>query len=453
MAQDRGVRTLLHFAGGVVAGLAGAVIYEALKAKRFSPHLLRESREHPDLPATVILPGVLGSRLERADGSEAWLNVGNVFGHHDLHLPAVVPLSESRDTLRPFGLIGVDTIIPRLFGFSEYSDLLGLLQAAGFERNERAGKARGAIFHVFTYDWCRDLIESARKLGDYLDALAEARGEPDARFNIVGHSMGGLVARYYLRYGNAEPGGPVTWAGAKRISRLILVATPNAGSIFSLNAVLHGNPVGMSNTTLAPRVISHMPSIYQLMPPREAAPLVDRKGEARGLDLHSVETWKQFAWGPWKANVEEGTEDERAYLAAVLERARAFHEALGRAPESDSPTPVTALGGDCLPTLARALAPDRPGQSPRFLARTRAEGDLMFEAGDGRVTRSSVLGSHLDFDGVRESGLPEVSEVFFGDADHHGIYSEATFQSVLLRRLLRPLRRPKAELAAGLAQA
>ena len=427
-----------------MAGIAGAYLYDALKpGRRFSPKLLRESREHPDLPATVILPGIMGSGLERPDGSEAWLNVGNVFGHHDLRLPPTLPLKSSRDALRPFGLIGVDAIIPRLFGFTEYADLLGLLTEAGFHRNERSSGTRGAIFHVFTYDWRRDLVESARRLGDYLDALATARGEKDARFNILGHSMGGLVARYYLRYGDAEPGGPITWAGARRISQLILVATPNAGSIFSLNAALNGNPVGMSNTTLAPRVIAHMPAIYQLMPPREAKPLLDRKGNALDLDLHDPATWERFGWGPWKPKGEDDTDEERAFVRALLERARAFHQALAQTPETLCPVPVIVLGGDCLLTLARAVAPERLGQRPRFGARSPGDVEAMFEAGDGRVPRSSVLGSHLDPENTRDWGLPEISHVFFGDADHHGIYAAPTFQSVLLRRLLRPFRKPK----------
>ncbi len=425
-----------------MAGLAGAFLYGALKpGRRFSPKLLRESREHPDLPATVILPGIMGSRLERPDGTAAWLNVGNVFGHHDLRLPPAPSLKSSRDSLRPFGLIGVDEIIPRLFGFTEYADLLGLLRGAGFHRNERASGTRGAIFHVFTYDWRRDLMESARRLGEYLDALAVARRENDARFNIIGHSMGGLVARYYLRYGDAEPGGPVNWAGARRIAQLILVATPSSGSIFSLNAALNGNPVGMSNTTLAARVIAHMPAIYQLMPPRGASSLIDRKGDPMDVDLHDAATWQRFGWGPWKPAGEDRTDEERAFVTALLAHARAFHEALARTPESICPVPVTVLGGDCLPTLVRAAAPERPGQSARFEPRTAVEAETMMEAGDGRVARSSVLGSHLDIDGARDWGLPEISHVFFGDADHHGIYGEPTFQSVLLRRLLRPLLR------------
>jgi pimeloyl-ACP methyl ester carboxylesterase len=438
-SQSRG---LIHFMGGVVAGIASAYLYDAMRpGRRFSPTLLRESRENPDLPATVILPGIMGSRLEHPDGRAAWLNVGNVFGHHDLRLPPLLPLKSSRDTLRPFGLIGVDEMIPRLFGFTEYADLLGLLQEAGFHRNERSGGKRGAIFHVFTYDWRHDIVESARRLGEYLEALAEARGEPDARFNLVGHSMGGLVARYYLRYGGAEPGGPVTWEGARRISQLILVATPNAGSIFSLDAVLNGNPVGMSNTTLAARVIAHMPAIYQLMPPMGANPLIDRKGDSLHADLHDRETWHRFGWGPWRPKSDDDSDEERAFVGAMLDRARAFQDAMAKTPDSVCPRSVTVLGGDCLPTLTRAVAPERPNQSVRFEPRSPTEADSMFEAGDGRVPRSSVLGSHLDLENSRDWGLPEISHMFFGQADHHGIYGEPTFQSVLLRRLLRPQRR------------
>jgi hypothetical protein len=77
----------------------------------------------------------------------------------------------------------------------------------------------------------------------------------------------------------------------------------------------------------------------------------------------------------------------------------------------------------------------------------------MMEAGDGRVSRSSVLATHLP--GAEESdtgsGLPEVAHAFFGSADHHGIYREPTFQSILLRLLLRPARPrlPPAEMREG----
>jgi hypothetical protein len=53
-----------------------------------------------------------------------------------------------------------------------------------------------------------------------------------------------------------------------------------------------------------------------------------------------------------------------------------------------------------------------------------------------------VLASHLPQaeHNLFGSGVEELSNAFFGEADHHGIYREPTFQSVLLRLLLQPSR-------------
>jgi len=59
------------------------------------------------------------------------------------------------------------------------------------------------------------------------------------------------ASRTHSHDGGAEPGGPVTWAGARRIANLALVATPSGGSIPALDALLNGNRVGFSTTTLA----------------------------------------------------------------------------------------------------------------------------------------------------------------------------------------------------------
>jgi hypothetical protein len=68
----------------------------------------------------------------------------------------------------------------------------------------------------------------------------------------------------------------------------------------------------------------------------------------------------------------------------------------------------------------------------------------MFEAGDGRVTRASSLAAHLPgaCDAEAKCGIPEASRVFFGGADHHGLYADPAFQSLILRLLLGPPPRP-----------
>jgi pimeloyl-ACP methyl ester carboxylesterase len=441
---------VLPFLTGLAAAGMGVAVAHAWSSRRrrgFDPTLIRRSAAGEIAPV-VVVPGIMGSGLLRSDGTHVWLNLRNAVGSYNLGLPFTVPLTASQDDLVPGTLLGSDTRLPRLFGFTEYYDLIDVLEAAGFRP---AAEANGdkLVHHVFTYDWRRDIVEAARRLDQTLEAMAEARGDREARFNMVAHSMGGLVARYYLRYGSAEPGEdtPVTWAGARRIRNLVLVAVPNGGSIPALEGLLFGSRVGLSYTTLAAPVIARMPSVYQLLPPRGTTPLLDHKLEPLAMDLHDVETWRRFGWGPYAppagrrlAGFSEAECDAyRPFLGAALERAAAFHRALARRPETPCPVKVAVVGGDGLPTLARGVVPEAPG-ALRFEPRTRREAEAMFEAGDGRVTRASLLASHLP--GAEEDdsgcGVAEAARVFIGSADHHGIYREPTFQSVLLRTLLRP---------------
>jgi pimeloyl-ACP methyl ester carboxylesterase len=454
--------TLLAGAIGFGTGLALAR-FLAPRRHTIDPRLFLSGLGPLEIPPTVIVPGILGSGLVRPDGTPVWLNVRNAVGYYNLSLPFTIPLARSRDELLPRGLLGTDAWMPRLFGFTEYYDLMALLKGAGFKPAESPG-ATAPLYHIFSYDWRRDLSESACRLHETLEALAEARGDPDARFDVVGHSMGGLVARYYLRYGGVEldEARQVTWAGARRIRNLILVAVPNAGGIHALEALLYGSRVGLSYTTLAPSVVAGMPSVYQLLPPPGVSALLDPGGEPMDVDLFDAGVWERFGWGPFAPGLRRTEMEEREhstyvdFVTAALARGRALHEALARPAPAPCPTRVVLLAGDGLPTLARAIMTDDHGPPVRFEAATRAEADRMFEAGDGRVTCASALASHLPRAEEDESacGIPEVTQSFFGATDHHGIYAEPTFQSILLRLLLRPSRRslPRAAVAGQLAR-
>lgn len=427
------------FLAGLALGAAAAAGWAAFgRKRRLDPRIVRALPRARKAPMVVFVPGLLGSQLLRPDGSVAWLNLGNTLGHHDLSLPRKLPFAASRDELAPGFLIGTDSALPRAFGFTEYADLLDLLDGAGYE----PGSGPGLRYAVYTYDWRRDLVEAARGLALRLEGLARETGDPGARFHLVGHSMGGLVVRWYLRYGGAEPdeNARVTWAGARRSASVLLTATPNAGSIPALGAITGGERVGLSHTTLAASVVSRMPSVYQLLPPSGARPLVDPRGNTLDHDLHDPATWECFGWGPFAPGSKREAA-ERAFVVAALERARAFHAGLARRPAAPAPVPVHALGGDCLLTLGRAVVGEGPpGSPPRLVARNTREQDLLFEAGDGRVTRASFLATHLADAGAdpEAHGIPELSFAFFGSADHHGLYSDPAFQSVLLRLLLRP---------------
>jgi hypothetical protein len=451
MAVSRG--STWPFLAGVAAGAAAAAVWgrAAGRRPRLDPRLILALPRHEEPVPVVFVPGLMGSELLRPDGSEAWLNLGNAIGHHDLRLPATLPFLKCRDDLHPGLLIGTDALLPRAFGFTEYVDVLDLLESAGF----RPGIGEGHRYAVYAYDWRRDLVEAARGLALRLEGLAAALGREDARFHLVGHSMGGLVVRYYLRYGGAEPkrDAPVRWLGARRVASVIQVATPNSGSIAALRAIVHGERVGLSYTTLAASVVRRMPSVYQLLPPAGTRTLVDGRGDVVEADLHDPVTWERFGWGAFGPSAEKDAagEADRAFARAALERARAFHAALARPASVPCPVPVHLLGGDCLLTAARAVVEGAAGTPPRFEAATHKEQDVLYEAGDGRVTRSSLLGEHLPAAAASDlgAGYGEVSRVFFGAADHHGLYGEPAFQSILLRLLFRPAPLPRAATLAA----
>jgi pimeloyl-ACP methyl ester carboxylesterase len=53
----------------------------------------------------------------------------------------------------------------------------------------------------FAYDLRLGCEENAARLAVYLASLAESDGDPAFKADLVAHSMGGLIARYFILYG------------------------------------------------------------------------------------------------------------------------------------------------------------------------------------------------------------------------------------------------------------
>jgi hypothetical protein len=146
--------------------------------------------------------------------------------------------------------------------------------------------------------------------------------------------------------------------------------------------------------------------------------------------------------------------DLDAYLDAVLARARRFHEALDAPqPTADaSPVKFFAFGGDCEETLAAVviihdvksggwITLTRPkslktGDGRRL---TRAEVvSAMYESGDGRVTRASLLGLRAGAartSALYDSPLPLAYAAFACDL-HSDLQSNRTLQDNALTLLV-----------------
>ncbi len=443
----------------------------------------------------IVIPGVLGSNIvNRQTGEVVWPSVfrSDVDG---LSLPTTPDLANNRDELVASRIVEaarLAKIAPEVY---VYHHLLRALEDyGGYREGDWANPPEGGdrdTFYVFAYDWRRDNVESARLLVKRVEALKLKLGRPDLRFNVVAHSMGGLVARYAAMYGDQDlpPEGaePVPdWAGANFVGKIFMFGTPNGGSTEAFAVLLEGYSVteGLRRRVhllnkLSREDVMTAPSIFQLLPHGRQARFLDASLRPLAVDIYDPAVWRRYGWSAandpkfreayargaargLEAPTGRGTLEELdAYLDAVLLRARRFHEALDapggpQTEGSDAPVKLFAFGGDCEETLAapvilrdekagRWVTLTRPktlrGDDGRKLARAEVV-RAMYAPGDGRVTRDSLMGVGLGGGARRsnfyETPLPIAYAAFACDL-HSDLQNNKTLQDNALTLLVNEL--------------
>jgi pimeloyl-ACP methyl ester carboxylesterase len=448
----RAVGTIALLATGLV-GLAGCAM-----SHRYDMVRIHEaSAARPARNPVIFIHGFLGAKLrdERTHAS-AWgrfIDAITFPRQDDLFLPIdAAELAGNRDHLIPYALY------ESVAGVKFYGGMLDALRTiGGYRIGDLADPHPDENGFVFVYDWRRDNVESARRLGADIAEAKRRLDDPGMRFDIVAHSMGGMVALYYLMYGtedvvsDGQPH-PVTWAGARDLGRVVLVGTPLRGTMASFRLLQRG-----FSRTLSPEAAFTMPSVYQLLPDAGESHFIGPEGTALDLDLYDAATWERQKWSVFAlpgrnegrgAEAEKNAHDEREkrlrFLQAALDRSRAFRAALQqRAPEGP-PIPVHLFGSDCVPTLERAVVrPTAAGPVVQFddegtpdHAARKVE-RLIMAPGDGTVTASSLLGTTPVEDA--EGAEPDTSRFrssFFVCETHGMLPTNPAFQDNLLHVLL-----------------
>ncbi|MEP6706588.1 MAG: hypothetical protein ABJC05_03665, partial [Pyrinomonadaceae bacterium] len=360
----------------------------------------------------IVIPGILGSELvDEKSGEVAWPSAVRSLAAN-LTLPLSPNLAANRDNLYPKKIISsvkLARLVPEVYVYRGLLD--ALRQYGGYTEgdwNNPSPEGDRDTFYVFAYDWRRDNVESARELVQRLESLKRKLNRPDLKFNLVAHSMGGLIARYAAMYGDTDlPAGSVapspTWTGAAHINRIIMFGVPNEGSADAFATILRGYSftVGLRPqirlfNTFSKEVGFSSPSVFQLMPHAGATRFLDENLRPLQIDLYDVATWKLYGWDPIDSSgssPEQGhngevesrsdrtnLENRDAYLAAVLERARRFHQALDAPAGPDSPVTLLSFGGDCEETLDAPVIL-RDAKKGRWITLTSAQS---FRTSDGR---------------------------------------------------------------------
>jgi pimeloyl-ACP methyl ester carboxylesterase len=454
----------------VIAAVLSTLCGGCAMTKRFKIDRIHQEAAARQTRAPVIfIHGFIGAKLRHRDTHETvWGRFVDAIKRgrtEELSLPIASPvMNENRDDLVPYD------IYDKVAGVDFYAAILDTLtEAGGYTMGDINNPLPGDNCFVFYYDWRRDNVESALELGRSIRQIKNRLGEPDLRFDIVAHSMGGLIAEYYLRYGArdvlSDPGARPTYEGARDINRMVLIGTPRRGTMSALEA-LH---TGISRS-LDPQTLFTMPSIYQLLPNDAAVHFVDPRGRPIDVDLFDAGSWVRYGWSIFnrskRSNEERRTVNggevmslETRFLQSALDRAQSFHRALERDDGEVSPVPTHIFGSDCVPTLDRVILHETrsgyailfddeagPGRSSRDLER------LLFVPGDGTVTAGSLLA--LDDpdlqDPLRFSSRPVTSTYLF--CETHGLLpTHRGFQDNLFHVLFHSPSRPvsAAHLSAG----
>lgn len=209
----------------------------------------------------VLLPGILGSVLQR-NGEDVWALSGGAMlqGLFSLGRSVNALALGEDDPEKPDLGDGVSAprlipdvhLIPGFWKIDGYSKIKQVM----FERFELR---EGSNWFELPYDWRRDNRAAAHRLAAeaprWLAAWRERSGNPGAKLVLMGHSMGGLVARYYLE----------CLDGWKDTRHLITFGTPYYGSVNAVEFLVNGFQKAFGLFDLS-AFLRSLTSVYQLLP-------------------------------------------------------------------------------------------------------------------------------------------------------------------------------------------
>lgn len=411
----------------------------------------------------IVIPGLIGSELINGKtGEVVWFKPQRA-KDDDLRLPISPVISRNRDSLQPKDVLRTVKIgiLPRS---DIYEGLTKTLETKGYTEGKWSNppvKGYEDTFYVFAYDWRRDNVENARLLIRQINTLKRQLKKPDLKFDVIAHSMGGLITRYAAMYGDADlPVGrkPVpTWAGAANFRQIFLAGTPNEGSILSLNSLINGvSFFGISINlpffqNLTKFDLFTIPAAFQLLPADGTLKALDENLKPITVNLYDPATWTKYGWNPIedKDFAKEFSAAEqrsaKAYFVAVLNRAKAFQAAINAPSTREIPVAINLVGSNCKPTLD-ALVIHRDDKNEKWKTIFKADSfsrtdgtkvtseelkAAIYAEGDGVVTSRSRLAETLKEKPGAKPAIPSLSNFSICE-EHNKLVSNTEIQNYII---------------------
>jgi pimeloyl-ACP methyl ester carboxylesterase len=210
----------------------------------------------PDV--VVCIPGITGSVLRKSN-RDVWnvsggavLNALRTLGGsvRDLTLEDDPVDVDDVDGITAPSVIRDVHLIPGIWKIDGYTKLVRHIE-------QRFDVKQGENLFELPYDWRRDNRVASRQLATkaqgWLEAWRRKSGNADAKLILVGHSMGGLIARHFIECRE----------GWRDTRALVTIGTPYGGSLYSLGTLVNGKKIKFFDLTEVARSLT---ALYQLLP-------------------------------------------------------------------------------------------------------------------------------------------------------------------------------------------
>lgn len=424
--------------------------------------------DHSNTPL-ILIHGTMGSKLRHATtGEQLWPGKINqlIFSNYRKLANQIDPqtIEVIDDDIESYA------IFDSYSGLSIYDEIIETLTTYGqYRENTIGGQALPERnLYVFHYDWRQDNVHNAGLLSRFIEEVLQQHPEHQ-QVDVVAHSMGGLILRYYQRFGGADVlpeiqrmlSGDINARDIPQhphqafIRHAIFLGTPQLGSVKSVARLHQGFDFNLRNIPVEVQVT--MPSVFQLLPHPASSWAVDDQGQPLNLDVFDPALWQKHRWSVYNPQVqqriiedadtiesgEQHVEVLQRFFDAQLRRARAFWTALSPQFEADHEGYVI-MGGDCDRTLDRLILHQQQDQlellddinmSDDHPTRSNHRAWL-YAPGDGQVSKASLLGQIHNPVTHETTHTLHIRYPVFVCEDHLKLTQNITFQDNLLHILL-----------------
>lgn len=250
----------------------------------YNPFLSFDPTDENIRNPVILVPGITGSYLMKdyGDKGEIWPNVLRLIpptNITDEFLNDLILNEDGRESIEyP---IKTGDVIRKIANVHVFDLLIERLKEEGYEE--------GKDLFVFPYDWRFSVEDGAVSLNNKIEEILNITGHYGV--DVVAHSMGGLIAKKYIKD-----------YGEEKIDQIVFLGTPQLGAPKAFKVLMFGDSMGFAlslnkskniklnilNPDRAKIISQNMPSVYELLPSQRYIEknnnyIIDNMGEKDGI--------------------------------------------------------------------------------------------------------------------------------------------------------------------------